>query len=102
VTRASATTSTTEGWPVVRVPVLSKAMALTRARVSRWTPPSDKNAGARGGGERRDDAHGRGDHQRAGAGDHQQNERLGGARLGRRQAEADDGHEEDEAVQRGR
>jgi hypothetical protein len=38
----------TLGLPVVRVPVLSKAMAFSVRRFSRWAPPLDEHAAARG------------------------------------------------------
>ena len=70
---ASGTTATTAGRPSVRVPVLSNAIASPSEPLEVHTA-FDQHATPRAGGERRHVGNGRRNHQRAGAGNHQQHE----------------------------
>jgi hypothetical protein len=67
--------SVTTGLPCVMVPVLSRASALKPA-LAPDNATLDQDAAARRSGETADDGDRRGDDQRAGAGDHQQDQRL--------------------------
>ena len=84
-------TSVTSGAPRVSVPVLSKTTARTRPSVLEVRAALDQHAAPRGRGERRHDRDRRRDHQRAGAGDHQQHQRAVGPFGERRRAAASGG-----------
>ena len=72
----SGITSTTCGAPFVRVPVLSNATQRTAPASFEMNAALDQHALPRRGSNRRDHRHGRGNHERARTGNHQQHERA--------------------------